>query len=66
MFPSNASLVNQNISDTAFAMGKDDKGNNVHLLFIKELYHLCENAVSEFKKDIDAVVPASKQGKIFH
>ena len=39
-----------NINDTAFAKGKDDKGNDVHLIFIKELYELCEKAVEEFKR----------------
>lgn len=65
MIPSNASLQNANISDKAFAMGKDDKENDVYLLFIKELYHLCEKGIDEFKKDIDSVVPTSKQGKTF-
>lgn len=66
MFPSNESITNQNIGDAAFAIGKDDKGNNVYMIFIKELYKLCKKAVEEFKKDIDAVVPTSKQGKNFH
>ena len=66
MIPCNASLPNHNLSETAFSMGSDDQGNNLHLIFIRELYELCEEAVNEFKNDIDTVVPTSKQGKNFH
>ncbi|MEP7377886.1 MAG: hypothetical protein ABI675_31095 [Chitinophagaceae bacterium] len=66
MFPDNHSLGDPKLNDTPFAIGKDDKGNNIYILFIRVLYHLCESAVAVFKKDIDAVVPTSKQGKDFH
>ena len=33
---------------------------------IKELLDLCKYAVQEFKKDIDDVIPTSRQGKEFH
>lgn len=63
MIPNNESIPELNLKETAFAMNKE---SDIHMLFIKELYHLCENAVEEFKKDIDSVVPTSKQGKNFH
>lgn len=33
---------------------------------LKPLYELCKKAVEEFKKDIDKIVPNSKQGKKFN
>lgn len=65
MHPDNSDFPNLAGSNEAFAMSKDQDGNEICSIFMKELFFLCENAVKEFKKDIDAVVPISKQGK-FH
>ena len=37
-----------------------------YIISLSELYSICEIAVSEFYKDIDNVVPYSKQGSTFH
>jgi hypothetical protein len=50
----------------AFATTIDEKGDKIYLISITELYKLCEYAVKEFNKDIDIVVPNSKQGSKFH
>lgn len=66
MIPNNALLPALALSNTPFSVGKDENGNDIYLIFIKELYEVSEHAVREFKKDIDEVVPMSKQGKRFH
>lgn len=65
MIPDNNCLRN-GIQEQAFLKGKDESGNLLYLVSIKELWDLCKDAVEEFKKDIDAVVPKSKQGKNFN
>ncbi len=57
--------LNNGIKDQAFILGKNDKGEPVYLISIKELWNLCKIAIEEFKKDIDMIVPNSKQGKKF-
>ncbi|PKO95724.1 MAG: hypothetical protein CVU12_08665 [Bacteroidetes bacterium HGW-Bacteroidetes-7] len=37
----------------------------IHIISIKEFWELSKSAVEMFKKDIDTVVPKSKQGKNF-
>ena len=66
MYPDNSVIPSIAGSNTAFALGEDKTGNEVYVIFMKELYHLCVAAVDEFKKDIDTIVPNSKQGKKFH
>lgn len=65
MIMDNASL-DKGISGKAFFMGKTPDGKDVHIISIKELWELCKNAIYEFSKEIDIVVPNSKQGKDFH
>mgnify|MGYP006990009804 CR=1 FL=1 len=50
----------------AFATTIDEKGDKIYLVSITELYKMCEYAVMEFNKDIDIVVPNSRQGSKFH
>lgn len=66
MYHSNESLKGFKFRNIAFSSGLVVSGRYVHVVFIKELYKLCEAAIMEFKKDIDEVVPKSKQGKRFH
>lgn len=66
MILDNNSIRSMTGRNQEFALVKDNAGNDVHLIFMKELCNLCEIAVTEFKKDIDAIVPSSKQGKNFH
>jgi hypothetical protein len=65
MIMDNASL-GQGISGKAFFIGKTSDGKDVYVISIKELWELCKTAIDEFYKDIDDVVPNSKQGKDFH
>jgi hypothetical protein len=65
MIMDNASL-GKGISGKAFLMEKTLDGKDVHVISTKELWELCKNAIDEFSRDIDAVVPNSKQGKDFH
>ncbi|MCK9624976.1 MAG: hypothetical protein M0R23_00715 [Bacteroidales bacterium] len=39
--------------------------DSIHIISIKEFWELSKSAVEMFKKDIDTVVPKSKQGKNF-
>ncbi len=66
MYPNEINYPNPAYNSKAFATGKDQNGNLIHLLSIRELYLLCEEAVRMFKADIDSIVPHSKQGKNFH
>jgi hypothetical protein len=52
------------ISGQAFAIENDTETNMI--VSIEELCKLCETAINEFFKDIDNVVPNSKQGKYFN
>lgn len=65
MIMNNESL-NNGLSGKAFFMGKTQNGEDVHVISIKELCELCTTAIDEFSKDIDAIVPNSKQGKNFN
>ena len=65
MIMNNESL-GQGVTGQAFFIGKTHDGNDVYMISIKELWELCQNAINEFSKDIDAIVPNSKQGKKFH
>lgn len=64
MIPDNK-LIKPQVQDMAFCITKDNSGNTVHVISIKELWDLCFKAVELFKNDIDTVVPNSKQGKGF-
>ena len=64
MFPDNTA-INSNIKEQAFVSAKDDSGKTIYAISIKEFWNLCSIAVDLFKKDIDIVVPNSKQGKNF-
>lgn len=66
MIPSNTTVPDLQLKDTAFLLQKNQGGDTLYLIFIKELCELCEKAVEGFKQDIDNVVPTSKQGKSFH
>lgn len=65
MRPSNKGITELEGFDCAFAT-RDANGNIEYWVFLEELYALCEKAINEFKKDIDEVVPNSKQGNKFH
>ena len=52
-------------NNAAFHATNNSDGSVIYHIFIKELWQLCKNAVEEFKKDIDCIVPTSKQGKEF-
>lgn len=65
MIMDNESL-NQGVSGQAFFTGKTSDGNDVYVISIKELWELCKIAIDEFSRDIDTVVPNSKQGKNFN
>ena len=56
----------QGVSGQAFFMAKTKEGKDILVISIKELWELCENAINKFYKDIDKIVPTSKQGKNFH
>ncbi len=42
------------------------KTEKIYYIYINEFCDLCEEAINEFIKDIDSIVPISKQGKNFH
>jgi hypothetical protein len=64
MFPCNDTTPALKLSNKSFG-SIQNRGKTVYLLYIKELHELCSKAVAEFKKDIDEVVPTSKQGNSF-
>lgn len=43
----------------------DANSKMIHIISIKEFWELSKSAVEMFKKDIDTIVPESKQGKNF-
>jgi hypothetical protein len=55
--------VDWGLNNTAFFVLKYDDGKIEYGLSIKELTDLCEKAIKEFIKDIDTIVPNSRQGK---
>lgn len=65
MIMDNQSL-NQGVSNQAFFIAKTADGKVIYMISIKELWELCDNAINDFYKEIDKIVPASKQGKDFH
>jgi hypothetical protein len=64
MIPDN-SVIKEDIKGQAFGITKNDKGDTIYIISLKELWELCSKAVNLFKDDIDTVVPSSKQGKSF-
>lgn len=62
MIPNNES-VNLGLINNAFFTLNHEDGKIEYGLSIKELTDLCEKAITEFIKDIDIVVPNSRQGK---
>jgi hypothetical protein len=64
MIPDN-SLIDEGVKGQAFGTTKNDKGETIYVISLKELWELCNKAVNLFKNDIDIVVPSSKQGKTF-
>ena len=64
MIPNN-STIQQKVQGQAFGTTKDDFGETIYGISLKELWDLCSEAVVLFKKDIDTVVPISRQGKTF-
>jgi hypothetical protein len=64
MIPNNT-LITPKVQDQPFGTTKDSAGQSIYVVSIKELWDLCSQAIEIFKKDIDTVVPASKQGKGF-
>jgi len=63
MIPDNT-LIKPPVQGQAFGIIQDS-GEKVYVISIKELWELCSKAVESFKKDIDIIVPNSKQGKKF-
>lgn len=55
-----------NIENMPFFIAKTIDGEDIHVISIKELSELCESAINDLYKNIDKVVPISKQGKNFH
>jgi hypothetical protein len=45
---------------------KEIKEQILYFISMKAFYELCVKAVEAFEKDIDSVVPKSKQGKNFY
>jgi hypothetical protein len=67
MIPNNKAIINYNFVGKAFfRMPNPVDGGNTYMISLKELHDLCTKAVIEFKKDIDIVVPLSKNGKKFN
>lgn len=66
MFPDEMPVDSNLFHSKAFATTIDKKADKIYLISITELYKLCEYAVEEFNKDIDIVVPNSRQGSKFH
>jgi hypothetical protein len=64
MIPDN-SVIKEDIKGQAFGITKNDKGDTIYIISLKELWQLCNKAVNLFKNDIDNVVSSSKQGKSF-
>jgi hypothetical protein len=62
----NNSVIKPPINGVAFFQGKDKEGKISYIISISELWELCRNAIELFMKDIDIVVPQSKQRKSFH
>jgi hypothetical protein len=65
MIQDNASW-NEELKGESFFIGVRSSGEKVYVISIKELYELCESAIEKFLKDIDQVVPKSRQGKKFN
>jgi len=65
MIQDNASW-NEELKGKSFFIGTRVSGEEVFVISIKELYDLCEKAIEKFLKDIDEVVPKSRQGKNFN
>lgn len=65
MIPRNDSIEILKGRNVAFIEGFDQDKNKIFVISIEELYNLCHSAVVEFKKDIDVIVPESKQGGKF-
>jgi hypothetical protein len=51
---------------STFATSNNDLGEQVYIISIVGLLKLCEFAIAEFIRDIDTIVPNSKQGSKFH
>lgn len=66
MLPDNNSIKQLKGKNQAFAAIKNNNNKTIYFISIKELCQLCDSAVTEFIKDIDEVVPKSKQGKGFN
>lgn len=64
MLPDNTA-INPKAQEQAFVIAHDDSGKIIYVISIKELWNLCYRAVDLFKKDIDIIVPNSRQGKTF-
>lgn len=65
MVPSN-SFIGDAVKNQAFVERTNTDGDTVYIISLAELWELCRLAIESFKRDIDVVVPASKQGKSFH
>ena len=50
----------------SFFLNEDNTGKTEYIISMVEFYALCEKAVAKFMKDIDNVVPSSRQGKRFN
>ena len=60
--------INEGIERIVFGefLPQENLEHHTYLVNLQPLYELCKNAVEKFKKDIDEVVPNSKQGKNFN
>ena len=65
MVVSNERLKGYKGESFSFIQGVDENQKVIYIVSLTELYHLCQKAVSEFKNDIDDVVPTSKSGRQF-
>lgn len=66
MIPNNKSIQNHKIQGKAFfALENKKDGSLAYMISLNELMDLCDAAVNKFRKDIDKIVPYSRQGKNF-
>jgi hypothetical protein len=65
MVPNNSSF-GDTVKHQAFIEEVNNEGDPVYIISLAELWELCRLAIDTFKRDIDNVVPSSKQGMDFH
>jgi hypothetical protein len=59
-------LTHSTNQSSSFATTQNVLGEQIYIISIAGLLKLCDFAIAEFSRDIDTIVPKSKQGSKFH